>query len=396
MTQKRWFIPLLAGLMLVFLMAAGVQAQTPLPTTTPENPNAYISWPPPVYVLRGQFTVRGSANLPNMQNYFIEFRPLPADLGEQEADFPWSPAILPSTAAVQDDVLGVWDTRIAQDGVYELRLTINVRGGQPVYHIVSPLRVENVPPPFAVTATSEAPVAQPTLPAASTPLPAPTLAPTNDPTPRVTAVRSANVRRGDGTQYDVVGALREGESARIVGISSFGTGWYVIELPSGGRGFISPSVVSVSGDVANLARIDPPPPPTATPIPATPTPATNVNLVAGNFRFDPPTPTCNQTFNVYIDIANFGTTANTTTGTISVQDFRRADGSFQTSTFGAVPIIQPGTTVNVGPIPLTVGTFYAEEHRLVIAIDSGNAIFETNEGDNVREAIYVLQKGACP
>lgn len=376
--------------MLLLVVGMTVQAQGTDPTAAP-NPNANISWPPPVYVLRGQFTLRGSANLPNMTNYFIEFRKLNDDLSILDEDALWTPATLPSTAAVQNDVLGVWNTVTATDGVYELRLTVNVSGGTPVYFPVSPLRIENNPPPFAAT---EEPVIQPTLPQQL-----PTLQPTPtafDTSPRVTANRNANVRRGDGTNYDIVGSLNTGDTANIVGISSFGSGWYYIELPNGGRGWIAPSVVTVLGDLRNVPRVAPPPPPaTATPTPP-PTPVSSINLVAGNFRFDPASPKCNETFNVYMDVANFGTQTYFGGGYLGVQDFRRTDNAFQLGNSGALPTINAGQTVNVGPIPLKVPTYYNEEHRLVMTVDSTNQVFETSEADNVKEAIYVLQKASCP
>jgi hypothetical protein len=384
----RWFIFTL----LIFLVAMTVQAQTsPTPTATPENPNATITWPPPVYVLRGQFQIRGSANLPNMSGYFIEYRPLGSDLNPTAPDAPWLPATLPNKAAIQDDVLGTWDTATVPDGIYELRLTVNVTGGQPVSALISPVRVENNPPPFAqipTQAATEAVLPTATLQAA--------LTATTDPTPRVTARLSANVRRGDSVIYDAIGALQKGESAPIVGISSFGTGWYLIQLPTGGRGWISNTVVDVSGDLSNVPSVQPPPPPTPTPIPATPTPTAQANLVAGNFRFDPGSPKCSQTFNIYLDVANLGTAANASSGTISVQDFRVADGSLQQQTVGGFGIIQPGQTINVGPIPLTVSTFYNEQHRIVMNVDSLNQVPETNEGDNTRVAVYTLEKGGCP
>jgi SH3 domain-containing protein/CARDB protein len=353
--------------------------------TEPPNPNANISWPPPVYVLRGQFTLRGSANLPNMTGYFIEFRALNADLTEPIPEL-WLPATLPNTSAVQDSELGTWDTRGVPDGIYELRLTVNVLTGTPVTQIIGPVRVENTPPPFAVTP----------LAATAAPLPPLQATPTAfDTTPRVTSNLNANVRSGDGTSYPVIGGLLEGETAPIVGISSLGTGWYLIELANGSRGWVSPSVVTVSGDISSVPRVEPPPPPLPTAIPATPTPISTVNLVAGNFHFDPGSPKCKQTFNIYIDVANFGSSPSPS-GIVGIQDLRRADGSLQGSTIGAFPVIQPGQTISVGPIPLTINTFYNEEHRLVMSVDPANQIPETNEGDNVKEAAYTLDKAACP
>ena len=145
--------------------------------------------------------------------------------------------------------------------------------------------------------------------------------------------------------------------------------------------------------------IAPPPTPTAlpspTPLPVTATPFSAINLVAGNFRFDPNSPNCGQTFNIYLDVANQGS-AISPAGTITVSDYRAADNAFQTSAVFGFPSLSPGQTVNVGPIPITVSTYYNEDHHLIMAVDSNNAIFETNETDNIKDAIYRLNKAGCP
>lgn len=382
-------ISLLLAVMVLFTLTMTVAAQTS--TSTPAaQPNANISWPPPVYVLRGQVTVHGSANLSNMTGYFIEFQALNDDLSAPTPEL-WLPATLPSTSAVQDGELGVWNTNNVPDGIYELRLTINVSNGQPVHYSVTPLRIQNTPSPFEATATPLVPTGIPTQI-----LPTLAFTPTAiDSQPRATALRNANVRKGDGTNYEVVGGLDQGDSAAIIGLSALGTGWYQIQLPDGRIGWVAPSVVDVSGNLALVPRVSPPLPPTATPVPVTSTPVSQVNLVAGNFRFDPGSPKCAQTFNIYIDVANFGSVTSPS-GVIGVSDFRRADGSFQQGTVGAFPPIAPGQTVNVGPIPLTISTWYNEEHRLLMSIDPNNLIGETNEGDNSKEAIYTLEKAGCP
>ncbi len=381
----------LVTLVLALALALPAQAQVPTPTATPVNPNANISWPPPVYVLRGEFTVRGAANLSNMQNYFLEFRQLNADLTAADEAVPWFPVTVPQTQAVQDDVLGVWDTSTVPDGLYELRLTINLTNNQQEQMVVSPLRVENTPPPFAVTPV--VPVASPTATVDTQQLlPTPTQF---DPTPRATARLAANVRRGDSVIYEAFTGLQPGQTVPIVGQSSLGTGWFLIELPNGARGWVSPSVVDVSGSLSGVPFVSPPPPPTPTPIPATPTPVSTVNLVAGNFRFDPPAPVCGQTFNIYLDVANFGTTPNPS-GLIGVVDIPAPDPNLTTNTVGALPVIQPGQTVNIGPIPLTVNVHHSQVHQLVITIDPGNQILETNKFDNVINAQYTLLKGSCP
>jgi len=371
-----------------------VFAQTP---TTPPNPNANISWPPPVYVVRGQFPIRGTANLPNMTNYFIEFRPINDDLSPQAGADVWFPAILPSQAAVQDGVLGTWDTTLIADGLYQMRLTVNVSQGNPVFAIVSPLRIENTLSPFEATPT-------PAIPPTQIPPPA-TAIPTVDPTPRVTISppgngATGNVRQGDSTFYNIITSVPSGTTARILGISNRGSGWYQIQLDNGQIGWVAPSIVTTSGDLTGLPRIQPPPPPppTATPIPtaipATPIPQTTANLVAGIVQLNPGSPTCNQTFNVGFDVANLGSQPTSASGTVSLVDARAADGSQQGNTTGGFPILQPGQTFRVN-MPLTISTWFNEQHNITLVIDPGNQIPETVEGDNVRTVSYTLQKGSC-
>ncbi|MEZ4668893.1 MAG: SH3 domain-containing protein [Anaerolineae bacterium] len=379
-TTKR--LVLLLFMMAMLSLTVSVYAQTN-PTPTPD-PTANILWPPPVYVLRDSFTVYGSVSLPNMTSWFIEFRPYTTDPNVR-ADEGWLPVTLPSRTPVQNSVLGVWDTTLAEDGIYSLRLNITISGNSRRFHTVEPIRIENEAPLFGAPAV-------PTLAALPTLLPTPTAFST---TPQATSKVDANVRSGDGTNFPIVSKLPTGTTVPIIGISSLGTGWYLIVLPSGGQGWVAPSVVDVTGNFALVPRVNPPPPPvTPTPIP-TATPASSINLVAGNFRFDPGSPNCAQTFNIYLDVANFGTAASPG-GFITIQDFRRADGVQQGNTVGAFPIINPGQTVNVGPIPLTISTYYNEEHRLLMVVDGNNAIFESNESDNAREAIYVLNKASCP
>ncbi|MCZ2099608.1 MAG: SH3 domain-containing protein [Anaerolineae bacterium] len=351
------------------------------------NPDAAIIWPPPVYVLRGEVEVYGSASLPNMRNYFLSFRPLSDSLDPLTAEF--LPAMLPRPFSVENDVLGVWDTTTTDDGLYELRLTVNVRGAAPVIHIVSPLRVENNPPPFADL------FATPT-PAFPTAIPQPTL----DPTPRGTVSgAAANVRTGDSTEFPVITTLRRDEQVLLIGVSNRGTGWYQVRLANGRIGWMAPSVINVSGNLGLLPFVSPPPlPPTPTPPPTvtpSPTPFSAANLVAGIVVFDPPTPTCAQTFIVGVDVANLGSEQTFSPGTVTVTDTRAADGTVQQTNIGGFPPLLPGQTTRVN-VPMTISTYYNEVHRLTITVDSGSIIPESNETDNVRVIEYVLQKGACP
>jgi len=393
---------LLATLLISMLMGVFVSAQTITPTDdTDVDPNANITWPPPVYVLRGDVDIRGTANVADMSNFFLEFRPLEiADMGEEaeatpeaeeDEDFeaPWFPVTLPDSASVVEDVLGTWNTETTADGLYELRLTINVPGDPPQHFIVSPLRVENEPPAFVDVDTPEPQITsapgRPTL--AATPTAA-------DTTPTVTASTDANVRSGDSTRYPVIGTLFAGDTARVVGVSSTGSGWYYIELDDGDRGFIAPSIVVASGDIGSVPRVSPPPPP-ATPTPTpTNTPVAQANFAASAPSLNPGQPNCGEQFEVLVNITNNGTANTGAVMSVLVQDVHVPSGTVQTSFSATVPDLAPGANFVVGG-NLTVNTFFNEEHRIVVTLDTTNAVAETNESDNTVTTTYTLAQGSC-
>ncbi|MCA9892066.1 MAG: SH3 domain-containing protein [Anaerolineae bacterium] len=389
--KQRLVLLLILALSSVLLVSAQ-DSSLIAPIGEPEDPNIAISFPPPVYVVRDRVEVRGTANLSNMSNYFIEFRPLavepaaPAADGSAPVEPPWFPATLPNTGAVIDNILGEWNTSTAPDGLYEIRLTINVTGGQPQFFRVSPIRIENNVPDFIEVATA--------VPTQAVVQPRPTLAPSPtafDSNPRVTALTDSNVRRGDSTAYEVVGALLTGESAPILGVSNSGSGWYYIQLSNGRRGFISPGIVRAEGNLANLGVIAPPFTPTP---PATNTPTTVTNLVVNGAALQPAVPTCATAFNVAVDVLNNGSQNTGTTFTVTVTDRHTGSGTTTNTNSTTVPALAPGQNYLV-LIPLTVSVYYAEEHQVTIRIDSNNQVPEPNEGDNTRVLTYTLNKGTC-
>lgn len=387
MTRTRWIFILLIA-MLVLPLAVSAQIVTPNDDTQ-IDPNANISFPPPIYTLRGRIQIFGSANLPNMTNYFLEFRPV-VNRPNAINNSAWTPASLPTTTPVSNNVLATWDTTMIADGLYELRLTINVRGQAPTYFVVSPLRVENTTNPFlqanpqlVVPPTPAQTVGQSALPTA-TAQPAVT-------GPTVTAIIDANVRAGDDVAYQAIGFLLNGQSATILGVSSTGTGWYFIELANGRRGFISPQVVRASGNTANLARITPPPfpvPPTATPIPV------SGNLAASLPDLTPDNPTCNVPFQVLINITNNGTGNTLGSATVLFQDFY--NGVLQSSFFRTVPPLAPGQNFVVGSDNWVIATNPNKVHEVRVTIDPEGLVAEQNENDNVYSVLYTLQQGTCP
>jgi hypothetical protein len=398
---------------LVVIMGILAVAPASAQDTAEVNPNANILFPLPVSVLTGQFPILGTADATGMTNYFLEFRPITLPTEPRAGVTPtptqpptFFPAVLPSNRPVTAGLLGTWDTTLVPDGLYELRLTVNVSGSAPLVTTVGPLRIQNTLDPEVQTllndlgitlggSTSVQPTAAPDVPTA---VPTATIIPTEDPTPRGTVTTAtANVRTGDGTNFPAITSLPEGTVVTLVGISNQGSGWYQVRTPTGALGWMSPSVISVSGDTSRLPRVQPPPPPvtpTFTPVPFTATPVTTTNLVAGNIFLTPDPPVCNQTFQVGIDIANLGGQANAVSGLFTVTITHVATGTVTGSTQGPIPIIQPGVTQRID-VPITVSTFFNETHRVTVVLDPSAQIPETNRGDNTSTREFTLQKGGC-
>ncbi len=369
MNKRAIFVLLIIGLLASAFPAFAQTTPNPFePIGTPANPNAAITFPPPIYLLRGAVDIRGTAAVQGQAGYYLEFRPLQADFTSSEDNAGWSPATLPVNAVVNDDILGTWDTTVIPDGAYELRLTIIQSSGN-VFARVSPLRVENEPPPFVI-------VAPPTTVFVATqqPLaPAPTAIPAGT---NGTALADVNVRRGDSTAYERFTFIRSGETVPIVGISSTGTGWYVIQLPDGRQGYVAPNTLRITGRTAGLPFFTPPPPP-ATPTPALPTAAPTSTLPDGTItsvRFDRAIRQ-GEAFQVIITVFNGSATGM---GPVVVAcNFRPQNAFFSAQLPGLGAFTQQDVSITAR-LDSGAGTNTTAD----CAIDLNNLIPELNEGNN--------------
>ncbi len=86
---------------------------------------------------------------------------------------------------------------------------------------------------------------------------------------RVTSGINVNVRRGPGTEYDIIGSLFAGTYLTVTGQNSTGT-WFVVNY-NNSQGWVANSVVTLEGPCNNLMPIAAPPPPTPGPPTAVPT-----------------------------------------------------------------------------------------------------------------------------
>lgn len=265
---KKFFIGLLC---LIWVTSVGAQA----PTVAIDSPHT-------VSLLRGLISVEGTVDVPELQLFWLQVRALNETLEPiVDGSGGWMPITLPQSGVIVNGVLGQWDTMRVEDGLYELQLIAFPVSGVPVLDTLSPLRVENEkvayvggqyfnesilltgdsPSTDASGAILTAPTVAPLVVVAPTVAPlvvvAPTVATGGSCNPTATAAVNANVRTGDSTAYSVVGTLPRGQQAPIIGRSSR-SAWYVIRLSNGTQGFISPTTISIVGDVTCAPLTEPP------------------------------------------------------------------------------------------------------------------------------------------
>lgn len=140
-----------------------------------------------------------------------------------------------------------------------------------------PLLKEELLGPMAVAPPRETPVPTFTaFPATLTPTPYPTPTPTMalpTTTPSPDAVVKAdvlNLRAGPGTDYDVVGQVRDGDTLVITGRTSAGD-WLEVITPNGSEGWVAASFVQINVDLEEAPVAQAPSTPTPAPQPPTPT-----------------------------------------------------------------------------------------------------------------------------
>lgn len=223
----------------------------------------------------------------------------------------------------------------------------------------------------------------PALPTNTPPVP-----PTNPPPPTpegVTATiknASLNVRRGPGTNYDVIGRLRQNDVVQVVGIIQGGD-WLVINFAQQ-QGWIVANLVTINGSLTTVPVIEPPPSPTPPPATATPTAQPFPDLVVLSTVFNPPQPKSGQPFTVSVVIRN--------QGLANAGSFAVAASFLPGNVYAAqnVPGLAAGaaTTVNLTATVTGPGTY-----TVAIVVDLNH---EVNQGPNKKSNEFPVSYTVVP
>lgn len=393
---KRLFFALILALSTI-----GIAAQSTPPPSTGSAAPVEITFPPPVYVLSGEAEIIGTANAEDQAFYFLEYQPLDENsfLPREGDDTDWFPATLPSRTRVIDGQLALWDTSAAPDGLYALRLTVNRNSGEDVFAVVSPLRVDNSAQEtisvldsdedinnalLALTATAQA--------GGTSALPTPSGQGNTAPllatptafsagTLRAEVVVLSNLRQGDSTLFAIERGLERGTVLQVIGRSSRGNNWLLVQTEDGERGWVAPSVVRLNGDINGAPIVEPPrppvtPTPTQPPVPNLPDAVINTVDVDRELRVG-------EAFQIFINYSNPGraflpeSTLFCNVEPMNVEVAVRA-GS-----------LQPGAS-STSVIPLRIDSGGGQDVRIVCKIDMNEEVAEINETNNINIKIVRL------
>jgi uncharacterized protein YgiM (DUF1202 family) len=191
----------------------------------------------------------------------------------------WTPA------SPGNHVLEVRAFNSANQASTPVQVTINAAAGTPT--ATSLVALVDTPTPVSLaTATA---TAVPII--IFTPTPSPT--PTEVSQPGLQAVADVNVRGGPGTNYPILGLLRAGDVAAVIGRSPDGAWWQILFPPNtGGTGWVVGSYVQTNAAAGAVPVVaPPPPPPTNTPPPP---PPTNTPLPSAEISFTADSTELNQ------------------------------------------------------------------------------------------------------
>ena len=381
--RTRWFSAAVVLFLLVSVAGSALAQDTAPPPAPAGSTGIVITWPTPVTEVHGVIDVVGTVNEPDLVAYVLEAVAL-----DEQMQVPENAAWLPMAGAqrqpVISGVLGTVDTTFLPDGLYAMRVAATVSdttAGPSTYeYTVNPVRVSNINSPLS-PAPSETPAIEPDVP----PTPAPS--PTPPPAPAVPYVVTApgngavNVRRCDQVDNNacpVVGGLAPGVQAPINGLSSDGSGWYLVTTPAGLQGWVSPTVVNAIRDLSTVASVAPP-----APLPPPPPPTTGGPVAPTGMSISTGSVVCLQPFTINVVMTNQGN-GESPPGTVTVQDVRVADGQVTWTGYGTFPSLNPGQTYNA-QVNATITTFVNELHELRAFNDGQNNSFQ-----------YMLQPGSCP
>jgi branched-chain amino acid transport system substrate-binding protein len=179
-----------------------------------------------------------------------------------------------------------------------------------------------------------------------------------------------NVRTGPGTNYEVIGQLKQNETAQVIGATA-DYSWVVISF-RGQNGWLSTDILELNGDRRTIPVVQAPPTPTPPPATATPTAQPFPDIVV--LSAVPNRLTINAPFSISITIAN--------QGAVNATPFAIATSLTPGNIFSAINL--PGLAAGQQTIVTLTGTLAAGStgpQSVQIIADLNNELNEGTSGE---------------
>ncbi len=194
----------------------------------------------------------------------------------------------------------------------------------------------------------------------------------------------SRLRLGPGTSYDLVSILSENQEVVIVAVNPAGD-WYRIFFGDANNGWIYSELIDPAGDISGL------PVEVGDPAPTAP----GINLMVMDVQVAQPV-ICNQKATVQITIVNNGSEDAPSIGLLGVQALLQSSAEVLHTVDYPVPeSLHAGEEITL-PIPVTLTAHYDREQKILVTIDRGNQVAESNEDDNSLDSDpFMLQIGTC-
>ena len=105
-----------------------------------QTPDLMLEWDPAQNIIAGSVDLRGTANVPDQQFFYVEAAQY--DPAMPETDL-WTPIVLPPVTTIVDGEIGAWHTAVFPDGLYQVRLHAINSAQENFYYVLAPIAINN-------------------------------------------------------------------------------------------------------------------------------------------------------------------------------------------------------------------------------------------------------------
>ncbi len=99
-----------------------------------------LEWDPAHNIVTGSVDLRGTANVPDQQFFYVEAARYDPTMPATDL---WTPIVLPPMATIVDGEIGAWHTAVFPDGLYQVRLHAINSAQENFYYVLGPIAINN-------------------------------------------------------------------------------------------------------------------------------------------------------------------------------------------------------------------------------------------------------------